>query len=125
MSDKKQNSTTISVELKMQYSIAQDPILKQIQTAVVEAVSPDKIILFGSRARGEATFHSDYDLFVIKDDIQNEREIVHQINYRLLRVDIGQAVDIVVASTETWNRNVNKIGMIYKKIDEEGITLHG
>ena len=109
----------------MQYSIAQDPILRQIQTAVVEAVSPDKIILFGSRARGEATFHSDYDLFVIKDDIQNEREIVHQINYRLLRVDIGQAVDIVVASTETWNRNVNKIGMIYKKIDEEGITLHG
>ena len=125
MSDKKQNSTTISVELKMQYSIAQDPILKQIQTAVVEAVSPDKIILFGSRARGEATFHSDYDLFVIKDDIQNEREIARQINYRLLREDIGQAVDIVVASTETWNRNVNKIGMIYKKIDEEGITLHG
>ena len=109
----------------MQYSIAQDPILRQIQTAVVEAVSPDKIILFGSRARGEATLHSDYDLFIIKDDIQNEREIARQINYRLLREDIGQAVDIVVASTETWNRNVNKIGMIYKKIDEEGITLYG
>lgn len=109
----------------MQYCIAQDPILKQIKMAVVEAVSPDKIILFGSRARGEATLHSDYDLFVIKDGIQNEREIARQINYRLLREDIGQAVDIVVASTETWNRNVNKIGMIYKKIDEEGITLHG
>ena len=109
----------------MQYSIAQDPILEQIQTAVIEAVSPAKIILFDSRARGKAASQSDYDLFVIKDDIRNEREIARQINYRLLHEDIGQAVDIVVASTETWNRNVNKIGMIYKKIDEEGITLYG
>ena len=109
----------------MQYSITDDPILKQIQSAVVEAVSPDKIILFGSRARGEATFRSDYDLCVIKNEIQNEREIARRINYRLLREDIGQAVDIVVASTDTWNRNVSRIGMIYKKIHEEGVTLHG
>jgi len=34
----------------MPYSIDKVPILKQIQAAVVEAVSPDKIILFGSRA---------------------------------------------------------------------------
>ena len=109
----------------MRQGCAQEQILEQIQTAVVEAVSPDKIILFGSHARGEATLYSDYDLFIIKDDIQNEREIARQINYRLLREDIGQAVDIVVASTETWNRNVNKIGMIYKQIDEEGIILYG
>ncbi len=109
----------------MRYEIAQDPVLAQIQTAIVEAVSPDKIILFGSRARGEVTVHSDYDLFVIKDGIQNEREISRQINYRLLHEDIAQAVDIVVASAETWHRNVNTIGMIYKTIDEEGITVYG
>ena len=109
----------------MRYEIAQDPVLAQIQTAIVEAVSPDKIILFGSRARGEFTVHSDYDLFVIKDGIQNEREISRQINYRLLHEDIAQAVDIVVASAETWHRNVNTIGMIYKTIDEEGITVYG
>ena len=109
----------------MRYNVAQDPILEQIQTAIVEAVSPDKIILFGSRARGEATMNSDYDLFVIKNDIQNEREISRQINYRLLKEDLAQAVDIVVASADTWNRGVNKIGMIYKTIDEEGITIYG
>ena len=109
----------------MGYNIAQDPILEQIQTAIVEAVLPDKIILFGSRARGEATSYSDYDLFVIKDDIENEREISRQINYRLLHEDLAQAVDIIVASAETWNRNVNTIGMIYKTVDEEGITIYG
>ena len=109
----------------MRYEIAQDPVLAQIQTAIVEAVSPDRIILFGSRARGEVTEHSDYDLFVIKDDIQNEREISRQINYRLLHEDLAQAVDIVVASAGTWHRNVNTIGMIYKTINEEGITIYG
>jgi uncharacterized protein len=109
----------------MRYEIAQDPVLAQIQTAIVEAVSPDRIILFGSRARGEVTEHSDYDLFVIKDDIQNEREISRQINYRLLHEDLAQAVDIVVASAETWHRNINTIGMIYKTINEEGITIYG
>ncbi len=109
----------------MQYSIAWDPTLKKIQSAVVEAVSPDKIILFGSRARGQAALHSDYDLLVIKDDIQNEREIARKINYRLLHEDIDQAVDIVVVSTDTWNRNVDKNWMIYKKIAEEGVTLYG
>jgi uncharacterized protein len=122
---RKHNSGTISVEARMRYEIAQDPTLAQIQTAIVEAVSPDKIILFGSRARGEVTAHSDYDLFVIKDDIQNEREISRQINYRLLHEDLAQAVDIVVASAETWHRNINTIGMIYKTINEEGITIYG
>ena len=109
----------------MQYNCAKNPILEQMQKAVVEAVSPDKIILFGSRARGEATSSSDYDLFIIKDDIQNEREVARKIHYRLLKEDIGYTVDVVVSSTETWNRNVNNVGMIYKKIREEGVTLYG
>jgi len=118
-------SATIFEELKMQYSIASDPILQKIQTAVVDAVSPDKIILFGSRAQDHFTSSSDYDLLVIKDDVQNEREIARKINYRLLRENIDQPVDIVVASTETWNRNIKKVGMIYKRIDEQGIVLYG
>lgn len=109
----------------MPYSIARDPKLERIQDVVVEAVAPDKIILFGSRARGQSAFNSDYDLLVIKDDVQNEREVARKINYRLLREDIDQAVDIIVASTDTWNRNARTIGTIYKKIAEEGVTLYG
>ena len=108
----------------MQYNIVQDPILEQIRKAIVEAVLPDKIILFGSRDRGEPTANSDYDLFVIKDGIQNEREISRQINYRLLHEDLEQAADILVASLETWNRNVNEIGLLYKTIEKESITIY-
>ena len=59
----------------MAYDYEQDPILKKIQTAIVKAVAPSKIVLFGSRARGDASDRSDYDILVIKDQVKNEREI--------------------------------------------------
>ena len=43
----------------------QDHVLDEIVRRIVEAVDPDKIILFGSRARGEATPDSDYDILIM------------------------------------------------------------
>ena len=46
---------------------ALDPrILDAIVRRIVEIADPEKIILFGSAARGEMTRHSDVDLLVIK-----------------------------------------------------------
>jgi len=42
-----------------------EEVLREIVRRIVEAVHPDKIILFGSYARGEANEHSDLDLLVI------------------------------------------------------------
>lgn len=39
--------------------------LEQIVETIATELKPEKIILFGSHARGEATPDSDYDLFVI------------------------------------------------------------
>ena len=39
----------------------------EIVRRLVEAVKPDRIILFGSRARGDADPDSDLDLLIIKD----------------------------------------------------------
>ncbi|MBP8953053.1 MAG: nucleotidyltransferase domain-containing protein, partial [Armatimonadetes bacterium] len=40
-------------------------ILDEIVRRIREAVDPDKIILFGSRARGDAGPDSDYDILII------------------------------------------------------------
>ncbi len=43
-----------------------DPeILQEIVRRIVAASDPDRVILFGSRARGDAGPHSDYDLLVV------------------------------------------------------------
>ena len=42
-------------------------VTQDIVRRLVEAAQPEKIILFGSRARGDARADSDFDVLVIKD----------------------------------------------------------
>jgi predicted nucleotidyltransferase len=44
-----------------------DVLLDDIVRRIVETAQPEKIILFGSRARGDARPNSDFDLLVIKE----------------------------------------------------------
>ena len=46
----------------------EDPTLAEIVRRLVEAYRPDRIYLFGSRARGTAGAESDYDLLVVVPD---------------------------------------------------------
>ena len=43
-----------------------DVLLRRMTTTIVDAVDPEKVILFGSRARGDAEADSDFDLLVIE-----------------------------------------------------------
>ncbi len=43
----------------------EDAVLREIVRRIVAAVHPDKVILFGSRARGDAHPDSDYDILII------------------------------------------------------------
>ena len=44
-----------------------DAKMLEIVGRLVEAVNPDRITLFGSRARGDAGPDSDLDLLIVKD----------------------------------------------------------
>jgi hypothetical protein len=48
--------------------IEREPVLGEIVQRLVEAYSPVRIYLFGSKARGDAGPDSDYDLLVIIPD---------------------------------------------------------
>ncbi len=49
------------------------PKLDDIIRRIVQTVKPERIILFGSAARGEAGPHSDIDLLVIKSNVHRRR----------------------------------------------------
>ncbi|MDE2889964.1 MAG: HEPN domain-containing protein [Gemmatimonadota bacterium] len=54
---------------------APDPKACAVARAVGEAVRPNRVILFGSRARGDYSPHSDIDLLIITDsDFTNQQE---------------------------------------------------
>ena len=46
----------------------QDPALEQVIRLIVARIDPQKIILFGSRARGDLRPDSDIDLLIVEDN---------------------------------------------------------
>jgi predicted nucleotidyltransferase len=61
-----------------------DPvILADIVRRIVAAAKPEKILLFGSAARGEMGPNSDYDLLVIKDGKFNRHQVTVEITRAL------------------------------------------
>lgn len=50
--------------------VTDESLFAEVVRRLVEAVDPDRIVLFGSRARGDARPDSDIDLLIIKDTNQ-------------------------------------------------------
>ncbi|MCE1247283.1 MAG: nucleotidyltransferase domain-containing protein [Firmicutes bacterium] len=97
------------------------PLEKAIQK-IIETVSPDKIILFGSRATGNALPDSDYDLLVLKNGL-TKKNAVTGIIYKNL-INIGAPVDIIVTDTESFEKNKTNPYMIYMEADVNGKILY-
>lgn len=75
-----------------------DPWLTTIVGRIVRVVDPVRIILFGSRARGDQRPDSDYDLLVILDRVDDRRE--SKIAIRGSFEDLPVPSDILVASLD-------------------------
>lgn len=67
--------------------------IQEMVRRIVEAVHPDKIILFGSHARGEAGPDSDVDLLVVAPSTEDRARRLRPL-YRALR-GVGVAKDVV------------------------------
>ena len=95
--------------------------LREIVQRIAEAVQPEKVILFGSAARGEMGPDSDVDLLVVKP-CANRRETATAI-YRNLR-GVGAPIDIVVVTPEDIERDRNTIGYIIRPALREGRVVY-
>lgn len=101
-----------------------DSTLNKIVDIIIKTVSPRKIILFGSRARGDNSENSDYDILILNDSNENEREITTMVYRQFYEEHINKEIDLIAASTEKMTKNLSTTGFIYKNINEEGIVLY-
>jgi excisionase family DNA binding protein len=90
-----------------------DPWLPMIVGRIVRVANPAKIVLFGSRARGDAREDSDYDLLVIVDAASNRRAL--RIAIRRSFDDLAVAADVVVATAEEASGRIpgRPAGVVY------------
>ena len=85
--------------------------LNEVIRRIVEIAEPERIILFGSAARGDMTRHSDLDLLIIKEG-GDALDLMGQIYERLYGV--GAAVDAIVVSPADVDRYKDRHALIVK-----------
>ena len=107
--------------MRAKKKILTEDILQEIVRRIVEAVQPQKIILFGSAAREEMGPNSDLDLLVIK--ACGHRRKTAGIVERSL-IGIGIPTDVIVAKPQDIQRYKDTIGLIYRPALREGKTIY-
>jgi nucleotidyltransferase-like protein len=90
---------------------------------VVEYFKPQRVILFGSRARGEATRDSDIDLLVDDDDDTPPEKLAWQKGHEARRS--RHAADVFPMRAETFERDRNIVGTLAAEADAAGVVVFG
>ena len=108
--------------------LEKDPILHRIVEVIVREIDPDKIILFGSRARGDYKEGSDYDILVLKEGVRPEERRKLQARIRLKLLDAGiyryADIDVVVQDPNRYEELSHKWYLIYYDIKKEGRVIY-
>ncbi len=100
-----------------------DPTLAELLRRLVAAYQPERVYLFGSRARGEVRPDSDYDLLlVVPDDAPSERRR-SRLAYEVLR-GTGVAADVLVCTRTWFERRERLRASLPGTVLREGRLLH-
>ncbi len=83
-----------------------------------------QIVLFGSRARGQATKDSDWDILILLNAVNVSRETEKEYREELfdLELEIGEPISTFVFSKKDWEVK-HSVTPFYQNIKKEGILL--
>jgi predicted nucleotidyltransferase len=101
-----------------------DPILADLVSRLIRAYAPERIYLFGSRARMDAGPDSDYDLMVVVADDAPVEHRRSQLAYKALR-GTATAADVLVWTRQTFDERLHLPASLPATIIREGRLLYG
>lgn len=96
--------------------------LAEIVRRIVDAVHPERIILFGSAVRGEMGADSDIDMLVVMPEGTNRRQVAKFLHTQLFGIPFS--VDILVTTPYLLEKHKYNIGLNYRTILAEGRELY-
>ncbi|MFP4500354.1 MAG: nucleotidyltransferase domain-containing protein [Candidatus Hydrogenedentota bacterium] len=101
-----------------------EALLQRIKE-VVRGFDPEaEIILYGSRARGDATKESDWDLLVLYTGPENksfEQELCDALYDVELEAD--EVVTPIIHDRDYWRRPLTQAMPFYREVARDGVTI--
>jgi predicted nucleotidyltransferase len=108
--------------VSLEVAAASQEKIQEMVRRIVDRFHPDKVILFGSYARGTAGPDSDVDLLVVKRVVGSRRK--ERLEIRAALRGIGLPKDIILATPEEVERHRDLIGTIICPALREGKVLY-
>jgi predicted nucleotidyltransferase len=99
-------------------------ILENIRALKRQILPNDRLILFGSQARGDARPDSDWDLLVLLDkegEIEFEDNKKYAFPFDEIGWDYGAEINTLLYSTKEWN--IRHFTPFYKNVTQDGIEI--
>ena len=103
--------------------LSSDPVLAEIVRRLVEAYRPERIYLFGSKARGDAGPDSDYDLMVVVPTAVSSGWQQSLQTTAALR-GVGTAADVLVWSRDAFEKRLHLKASLPSTVLREGKLLY-
>jgi predicted nucleotidyltransferase len=103
-------------------AVATEEMIERAGRALIDAApAPAKVILFGSRARGDADEGSDFDFLVIEDEVENRLDEAARLRRAL--GDFNAPVDLIVMDAGLAERRAKVRGTMVHRALREGRVL--
>ncbi len=99
-----------------------DDLLKKVVGRILAIAKPERIILFGSGAKGLMTRDSDLDLLVIERGFESQREESARLREAL--GDLGMPVDVFAMTPERFEETKGVIGGLAYPANKYGKVIY-
>jgi predicted nucleotidyltransferase len=101
-----------------------DQVLAEIVRRLKDAFQPERIYLFGSKARGDTGPDSDYDLLIVVPDEASPERKRSRLAYQALR-GTRAAADVLVWTKEAFDSRLHLPASLPAIVVREGKLLYG
>ena len=98
-------------------------IIKRIKTSIKIIDPKAQVIIFGSRARGDAKKESDWDILILTDyPVSTEIERSFRNNLFDIEIETGEVFSTFVYQRHIWNTK-HRVTPLYRNIKREGLRI--